>query len=84
MEVRICIGEFCHLQGSEIVVRTFKDLIEKEKLEASVDLKGVFCHGACQEPGVSVKMDDVVHKIRLEDAEMFFRTVIMPAATARV
>jgi NADH:ubiquinone oxidoreductase subunit E len=84
MEVRICIGEFCHLQGSEIVVRTFMDLIEKEKLGDSVDLKGVFCHGTCQEPGISVKVGDVVHKTRLEDAEKLFRTVIMPAAQARV
>jgi NADH:ubiquinone oxidoreductase subunit E len=84
MEVRICIGEFCHLQGSEIVARTFMDLAEKAGLGGSLSLKGVFCLGKCQEAGVSVKVGDKVHKLKYEDAEGFFRDVILPAVSAKV
>ncbi len=83
MEVRICIGEFCHLKGSEVVTRTFMDLAEKQGLGDSLDLKGVFCLGACQAEGVSVKVGDRVHKVRMEEAERFFLDVVVPAAKAR-
>ncbi len=82
MEVRVCIGEFCHLQGSEIVTRTFMELAEKEGLGERLSLKGVFCLGKCQEAGVSVKVGDTVHKLKYEDAERFFREVLVPASKA--
>ncbi len=83
MEVRICIGEFCHLKGSEIVTRVFMELAEKEGLGEALDLKGVFCLGKCQEQGVSVKVGEVIHKLNYEDAEKFFHGVILPALKAR-
>ena len=83
MEVRICIGEFCHLNGSEIVARTFMDLAKKESLGEALDLKGVFCLGKCHEKGVSVKVGNEFHKIAYEDAEKFFRAVVIPAARAK-
>ncbi|HUW39989.1 MAG TPA: hypothetical protein VMV90_03195 [Rectinemataceae bacterium] len=83
MDVRICIGEFCHLKGSEIVTRVFMELAEKEQLGDRLDLKGVFCHGACQEEGVSVRIGDTVHKVLHENAEAFFRSVVLPAVKAQ-
>jgi NADH:ubiquinone oxidoreductase subunit E len=79
MEVRICIGEFCHLKGSEIVTRVFMEQAEMEKLGEALSLKGVFCLGKCQEPGVTVKVGDKLHKVQYEDAEGFFQSVVLPA-----
>lgn len=79
MEVRICIGEFCHLQGSEVITRVFMTLAEKEKLGDKFDFKGVFCQGKCQEQGVSVRVGEIVHKVKAEEAEKFFREVVVPA-----
>jgi len=83
MEVRVCIGEFCHLQGAEIITRVFMELAEKEKLGDDFDFKGVFCLGACQEEGVSVRVGNKVHKVDREHAEEFFRSVVLPAVKAR-
>ncbi|HTX71397.1 MAG TPA: (2Fe-2S) ferredoxin domain-containing protein [Rectinemataceae bacterium] len=83
MEVRVCIGDFCHLQGSEIVTRVFMELAEQEQLGPLFDFKGVFCLGKCQEEGVSVRVGDRVHKVNRDNAEEFFREVILPAVRAK-
>ncbi len=78
MELLICVGSSCHLKGSEVVVKTFQDLIEKEGLSKKVVLKGSFCMGKCSENGVTVKLNDKFYKTRYEDAEKFFYETVLP------
>lgn len=78
MELLICVGSSCHLKGSEIVVKTFQNLIEKEKLSRKVTLKGSFCMGKCSDSGVTVQLGDQFYKTKYEDAEKFFYESLLP------
>lgn len=78
MELLICVGSSCHLKGSEVVVKTFQDLIEKEGVGKKVILKGSFCMGKCSENGVTIKLADKYYKTRYEDAESFFYETVLP------
>ncbi len=78
MELLICVGSSCHLKGSEVVIKTFQDLIEKEAVGSKVVLKGSFCMGKCSENGVTVKIGDRFFKTRYEEAEPFFYESILP------
>lgn len=57
LQVTICVGSSCHLRGSYYIIRTFQDLIKKNKLEDKVELKASFCLGNCTQ-GVSVKVGE--------------------------
>ncbi len=78
MEIVICVGSSCHLKGAEDVIKTFKELIEKENLEAKIVLKGSFCMGKCSEDGVTVKIGEEIYKTNPQSAENFFYNKIMP------
>jgi redox-sensing transcriptional repressor len=82
MELLICVGSSCHLKGSEVVIKTFQSLIEKEAVGKKVILKGSFCMGKCSENGVTIKLNDQFYKTRFEDAESFFYEHVMPAVRA--
>jgi NADH:ubiquinone oxidoreductase subunit E len=82
MELLICVGSSCHLQGSEVVVKTFQGLIEKEKLGKKILLKGSFCLGKCSENGVTIKIKDRFYKTKYEEAESFFYQTILPIIKA--
>lgn len=79
MELMICVGSSCHLKGSEVVIKTFQGLIEKEGVGKKVVLKGSFCMGKCSENGVTIKLNDRFFKTKYEDAESFFYENILPA-----
>jgi len=78
MELLICVGSSCHLKGSEVVVKTFQNLIEKEGVGNKIILKGSFCMGKCSENGVTIKVNDKFYKTKYEDAETFFYETILP------
>lgn len=78
MELLICVGSSCHLKGSEVVIKTFQELIEKEGLTKKVVLKGSFCMGKCSENGVTVKVQDKFYKTKCDEAEKFFYATIVP------
>lgn len=78
MEIKVCVGSSCHLKGAEEVIKTFQQLIQKEKLNRRIDLKGSFCMGKCGENGVTVKIDETFHKTAYQQAETFFYEVVMP------
>jgi len=78
MELMICVGSSCHLKGSEEVVKTFQNLIDKEKLGKMVELKGSFCMGQCSATGVTIQFDQQYFKTKPGDAENFFYQTIVP------
>lgn len=79
MKIQICIGSSCHLRGSEAVVKTFTRMAKEHRIEAAAELCGSFCMGACSQ-GVSVKMGENIYHVKPEDAEDFFKEVIMKEA----
>jgi redox-sensing transcriptional repressor len=82
MELMICVGSSCHLKGSEEVVKSFKQLMEKENINRKVTLKGSFCMGQCSDTGVTIQLGDNVYKIKSEESETFFYETLLPAFKA--
>ncbi len=72
MEIKVCVGSSCHLKGSTEIVKSLQTLIETHKVSQKVTLVGSFCMGRCQEPDVSIMVDNVPYKISPEGVETFF------------
>ncbi len=79
VELTVCIGTSCHLRGSEKVIRIFKKMISKNKLENSINLKGSFCLGKCSEKNVLVRINDEVFETVPDEAETFFLQNVLKA-----
>jgi NADH:ubiquinone oxidoreductase subunit E len=72
LTVTICVGSSCNLRGSDDLASSLQQLIEKEHLEARVDIVGAFCMDACSK-GISVRAGDRQFSgIRPDEAEDFF------------
>jgi redox-sensing transcriptional repressor len=82
MEIMVCVGSSCHLKGAEDVIKKFQSLLQKEKLNRKVNLKGSFCQGKCSESGVTVKIGDDFHKTIPAQAEQFFYDELLPVLKA--
>jgi len=73
MEVRICIGSACHLNGSYDVIKAFEKLIEESKVSEQIELRSSFCLGKCK-GGVSVQVDQgEIYGLKKSDVDDFFR-----------
>lgn len=81
MEIKVCIGDYCHLKGAEVVVKTFQELLKQHNLDRELNLKGCFCMRRCREDGVSVLVGDEFYKVDYEKVEEFFHTVIKPSSS---
>lgn len=77
VEINVCIGTSCHLNGSYNVVQTFQQMIEENSLHDKISFKASFCMKQCQNKGVSVTIDGEVYKIEPENAGAFFKSNIM-------
>ncbi len=74
----VCVGESCHLNGAEIVVKNFQDLIARNQLHGRVSLKGSFCIGECCESNqVSVRFGDRVFAVNPEDCAAAFSSQVL-------
>lgn len=84
MDLIVCVGDHCHLNGSEMVVRCFQEQLVREDLAADVTLKGSFCIGCCAGPDeVAIRLADQVFHTRYQDADACFRDHIKPAIEAQ-
>lgn len=80
MELTVCVGESCHLNGAEIVLKVFQDLVKKEDLQTKIELKGSFCIGECDEQAlVSYRIGDRLVRTHRQEAETSFYTHVLPA-----
>lgn len=77
IEINICIGTSCHLNGAYNVVQTFQQLIEEHSLHEQVVTKACFCMKQCQKEGVSVSIREDSFRITSEEARKFFENEIM-------
>lgn len=77
MEISVCVGTSCHLNGSYNVVQIFQQLIEEHSLHEKIELKAYFCMKQCQNKGVSVQINEKAFRLEPENAREFFQTTIM-------
>lgn len=77
VEISVCIGTSCHLNGSYNVVQSFQQMIEEYSLHERIDLKAYFCMKQCQSKGVSVTIDNEVCRIDPENAREYFQSKIL-------
>lgn len=72
VEVNVCIGTSCHLNGSYNVVQTIQQLIEEYSLHDKINIEAFFCMKQCQRNGVSISVDGVNYRIEPENTRTFF------------
>ncbi len=80
VELGVCIGTSCHLNGSYNVVQTFQQLIEEYALHDKIEFKAYFCMKECKSNGVSVSVGEENYRIEPENAGDFFRNTILAKA----
>lgn len=78
VELSVCIGSACHINGANNVVMSFQHLIEEHNLHDKVNFSASFCMKKCSGQGVSVRVNDQIHRIQAENARAFFRETILP------
>ena len=78
VDVSVCIGTACHLNGSHNVVASFKHLIEENNLHDKINFAATFCAGQCTMSGVAVKVQGELYRIDPADARNFFKEKILP------
>ncbi len=77
VEVRVCVGTSCHLNGSYNVVQDIQQLIEQHSLHEQLNFEAIFCMKQCQAKGVSIKVDDEEFRIEPSQVKEFFEEKIM-------
>jgi NADH:ubiquinone oxidoreductase subunit E len=83
VDLVVCVGESCHLNGSEEVVRCFQRLLAEPEFANRVTLKGSFCVGKCSEANqVTIRLAQDYFHTRYQDAETCFRDQIRPRLDA--
>jgi len=80
LELKVCIGSACHLNGAHNVVATFQHLVEEYKLHDKINLVASFCMKQCAQKGVAVSINNEETRIQPEEARSFFRENILPLA----
>lgn len=78
VEIRICIGTACHLNGAHNVIAAFQHLCEEYGLHDKIDLEASFCMRQCDCKTVSVAVNGTVYRIPADDARGFFREHVLP------
>lgn len=76
--IKVCVGTFCHLNGSYNVLMCFQQMIEQYDLHEKVTIEAAFCMGHCKE-GVAVEVDDQLYNVLPSNARTFFREKILGA-----
>ncbi len=77
VELNVCVGTSCHLNGSYNVVQTFEQLIEEYSLHDEIEFRANFCMKQCQNQGVSVAVDGEDYRVEPEKAGEFFENIIL-------
>ena len=78
IELSVCIGSSCHLNGSYNIIQTFQQKIEEMSLHDKIDFKASFCMKKCRQGGVSVFLNGEKHCVTPEGAGGFFIEMVLP------
>lgn len=77
LNVYICVGSVCHINGSYKIIKIFERLVNEHMLCDKVELKAAFCLGNCKH-GVSVKVEeDFIENINEFNADEKFKQYIL-------
>jgi len=76
IEVHVCVGSCCHLNGAYNVLQTFQQMVEEKGLHDRFEIKMSFCMRRCGE-AVSVKAGDQYYSVRPEAAREFFQNTLL-------
>ncbi len=77
LDVYICVGSTCHLNGSHFIIKTFQRLIKNHNLEDRIELKASFCLGNCTN-GVAIKVgEELAGGITPANAEEKFKELVI-------
>jgi len=79
VNLSVCIGSSCYVNGSHNVVQTFLHMIEDNGLNDLIEFKATFCMGNCKKEGVSVCLNGEIFRIDALKAREFFTDKVMPA-----
>lgn len=75
--ITICVGSSCNIRGSDELATTIQRCIEREGLEAQVEIVGAFCMDKCSK-GISLRVGERQFSAILpEEGEEFFYKEIM-------
>lgn len=78
VNVAVCVGSSCHLNGSYDVIETMKKALKDNNIEDKVVLKGTFCLNKCGNHGVNIKVDDeIITGVTLDNFEEVFKKYIL-------
>lgn len=77
MKVTVCIGSYCHLKGSRLVIERLRERMERDGLGDRLELAGTFCMGNCKND-VSVSIGTEVFSVSPDTVDSFFDTEILP------
>ena len=78
VELRVCIGSSCHLNGAHNIIATFQHLIEEGNLYDKVKFEASFCMHQCAKCGVSVSVNGETYRVEPEMARTFFKETVLP------
>jgi NADH:ubiquinone oxidoreductase subunit E len=78
INLSVCIGSTCHLNGANNVVRSFQHLIEEYGLHDKITVSTAFCMQACSRTDVSVRINDEKYSVEAINARKFFKENVLP------
>lgn len=78
IEINVCIGTACHINGAHNVVSSFLHMIEENGLHDRINLGASFCMRKCANKGVSVMLNGEKYHIQADSARSFFREKVLP------
>jgi len=76
--ITVCGGTGCHAYGCLQIAEAFRDEIEKQKLQATVEVRTTGCHGFCERGPITVIQPEGIfyQRVKLEDvAEVVTETI---------
>ena len=78
VDLSVCVGTSCHLNGANNVVVVFQRLIEEYDLHDKVSVSAAFCAQACSRTDVSVKINEQKYAVNANEARKFFKENVLP------
>lgn len=78
IELSVCIGSACHLNGANNVVMSFQHLIEEYNLHDKINFSASFCMKECSSNSVSVRIGEERFRIQAANARTFFKEKVVP------
>jgi len=83
IKIAICFGSACHLRGAYGVLNAFRALLDKYKIEGTIDLEGGFCQGRCTE-GVVIKInDEILTNVAKENVHDIFQRKVLETLSCK-